>query len=121
MVLDHMGTSYDNKASAMPKDGKDFNTQSAKFEKMWNSVKGNMNNPMKWDAFKEKIIVLYATDERAAKVKLLHLNFWYDALQKLKSMPDNGKNSKSEWWKDLLYLGLKVGKQGMFAPHAKIS
>ena len=36
-------------------------------------------------------------------------------------MKDDGKDSKSEWWKDLLYLGLKVGKQGQFAPHAKIS
>ena len=121
MVLDHMGTGYDNKASAMPKDGKDFNTQSAKFEKMWDNVKKYMNTPPKWDVFKDKIIVLYATDDRAAKVKLLQLNFWSDALKALKTMKDDGKDSKSEWWKDLLYLGLKVGKQGQFAPHAKIS
>ena len=121
MVLKHLGTGYDNRAVAMPKDGPEFNKESAKFEKMWNSVKGNMTNPPKWEDFKKDIIVLYATDDRAAKVKLLQLNFWNDALKKTSSMSADGKNSKSEWWKDLLYLGLKVGTKGQFAPHAKIS
>tara|TARA_R100001594_G_scaffold7058_1_gene19475 strand:+ start:93 stop:1550 length:1458 start_codon:yes stop_codon:yes gene_type:complete len=121
MVLNHLGTGYDNKASAMPKNGKDFNTNKAKFKKMWDNVKGKMNNPPKWEDFQDKIIVLYAKDDRSAKVKLLQLNFWSDVLNALNSKKDDGKNSKSEWWKDLLYLGLKVGKQGQFAPHAKIS
>ena len=80
-----------------------------------------MNNPPKWEDFKDKIIVLYAKDDRSAKVKLLQLNFWSDALKALNKKKDDGKDSKAEWWKDLLYLGLKVGEKGMFAPHAKIS
>ena len=121
MALKHLGTGYDNKAAAMPKDGAVFDKESVKFKKMWDNIKGKMNNPPKWDVFKEKIINLYDTDERSAKVKLLQLNFWSDALKALKSKKDDGKDSKAEWWKDLLYLGLKVGKQGQFAPHAKIS
>ena len=121
MVLYHIGTGYDNKASAMPKDGAVFNKESVKFKKMWDNIKGKMNNPPKWEDFQDKIIVLYAKDDRSAKVKLLQLNFWSDALKALNTKKDDGKNSKAEWWKDLLYLGLKVGEKGMFAPHAKIS
>ena len=121
MVLKHLGTGYDNRAVAMPKDGSEFNKESVKFERMWKSVKENMTNPPKWEDFKKDIIVLYATDDRAAKVKLLQLNFWNDVLKKTSSMSSDGNNSKAEWWKDLLYLGLKVGKKGQFAPHAKIS
>ena len=121
MVLKHLGTGYDNKASAMPKDGAVFNKESVKFKKMWDNIKGKMNNPPKWEDFQDKIIVLYAKDDRSAKVKLLQLNFWSDALKALNKKKDDGKDSKAEWWKDLLYLGLKVGKQGQFAPHAKIS
>ena len=121
MVLDHLGTGYDNKASAMPKDGAVFNKESVKFKKMWDNIKGKMNNPPKWEDFQDKIIVLYAKDDRSAKVKLLQLNFWSDALKALNKKKDDGKDSKAEWWKDLLYLGLKVGEKGMFAPHAKIS
>ena len=43
--------------------------------------------------------------------KLMHLNFYYDAL--------NNFGEDPEFFTDLLHLGLKVGKK--FAPHAKIS
>ncbi len=121
MVLKHLGTKYDNKASAMPKDLTAFNIDSGKFEKMWNNVKKHMNRPPSWEDFKYDIELLYERDSRSAAVKLLQLNFWSDALKTLKSKKDDGKDSKAEWWKDLLYLGLKVGKKGQFAPHAKIS
>ena len=29
-------------------------------------------------------------------------------------------NKKKEFWKDILYLGMKVGEKGEFAPHVKI-
>lgn len=119
MVLKHMGTGFDNKALTMPQDGSAFLNKSSEFEKMWNDVSDNMNRPPKWEDFQKDIIFLYAKDSRSAKVKLLQLKFWSHALKKVSSLSDNKK--KAEWWKDLLYLGLKVGKKGMFAPHAKIS
>jgi len=39
------------------------------------------------------------------------LNFFHDALK--------GNEKNQEFWTDILYLGMKVGKR--FAPHAKIS
>jgi hypothetical protein len=41
----------------------------------------------------------------------MQLHFFHDALKNY--------SNKSEFWTDLLYLGMKVGDR--FAPHAKIS
>ena len=30
------------------------------------------------------------------------------------------KDSQKEFWTDMLYMGMKIGKKGQFAPHAKI-
>ena len=30
------------------------------------------------------------------------------------------KKHEDEFWTDMLYMGMKVGKKGQFAPHAKI-
>ena len=61
--------------------------------------------------------VLYVEDVRDAKVTLMQLAFWYDAITKF------GKNSKksAEFWTDMLYFGMKITTKGQFAPHAKIS
>ena len=61
--------------------------------------------------------VLYVEDVRDAKVMLMQLTFWYDAITKF------GKDNKksAEFWTDMLYFGMKVTMKGQFAPHAKIS
>ena len=41
----------------------------------------------------------------------MHLSFFYDAIDNF------GRNA--EFWTDLLYAGMKMGKR--YAPHAKIS
>ena len=61
--------------------------------------------------------VLYVEDVRDAKVMLMQLTFWYDAINKFGS---NTKKS-AEFWTDMLYFGMKVTMKGQFAPHAKIS
>ena len=49
--------------------------------------------------------------EFIAQTKLMMLHFFHDALKNYAK--------DAEFWTDLLYLGMKVGKR--FAPHAKIS
>ena len=80
---------------------------------MYNVVKKHIDKPLDWDAFKLFIGKMYVDDKKifVARAKLMHLHFFYDAI--------NNYGSNSEFWTDLLYLGMKVGER--FAPHAKIS
>ena len=70
---------------------------------------------MKFEDWQQKIVSVYGgrKGERDAKVMLMELTFWYDALTKFAK--------DSEFWTDLLYYGMKVTSKGAFAPHAKIS
>jgi len=47
-----------------------------------------------------------------AQSKLMQLHFFSDVITKCKRNPE-------EFWTDLLYLSLKVGKR--FAPHGKLA
>ena len=47
-----------------------------------------------------------------AQSKLMQLHFFSDVLSKT-------KDKQEEFWTDLLYLSLKVGKR--FAPHGKLA
>ncbi len=104
---------YINDWHKFPKDVDTFHKESAKYEKMYNVVKKHIGKPLDWDAFKLFIGKMYVDDKKifVARAKLMHLHFFYDAI--------NNYGSDSEFWTDLLYLGMKVGKR--FAPHAKIS
>ena len=70
-----------------------------------------------WEQWVTEMNVLYVEDVRDAKVMLMQLTFWYDAINKF------GKDNKksAEFWTDMLYFGMKVTTKGQFAPHAKIS
>ena len=70
---------------------------------------------MKFEDWQQKIVSVYGgrKGERDAKVMLMELTFWYDALTKFAK--------DAEFWTDLLYYGMKVTSKGAFAPHAKIS
>jgi len=48
------------------------------------------------------------------RAKLMFIKFFGNAF-KIKD-----PNKKKEFWKDILYLGMKVGEKGEFAPHVKI-
>ena len=64
--------------------------------------------------FNEKKDLIKKIDEDKkfiAQTKLMMMHFFHDALKNYAK--------DAEFWKDLLYLGMKVGKR--FAPHAKIS
>ena len=70
---------------------------------------------MKFEDWQQKMVSVYGgrKGERDAKVMLMELTFWYDALTKFAK--------DSEFWTDLLYTGMKINPDKEFAPHAKIS
>lgn len=104
---------YINDWHKFPKDVDTFHKESGKYEKMYNVVKKHIGKPLDWEEFKLFIGKMYVDDKKifVARAKLMHLHFFYDAI--------NNYGSNSEFWTDLLYLGMKVGER--FAPHAKIS
>ena len=72
---------------------------------------------MTWKEWQNGVSLKFAMDPRDAKVTLMQLTFWYDAINKFGS---NTKKS-AEFWTDMLYFGMKITMKGQFAPHAKIS
>ena len=87
------------------------------YKKMYNLVKPHFkSNAPSFGKFAEINGVLHKTyknDERNGRLKLMFLSFFSNAF-KIK------KDSQKEFWTDMLYMGMKIGKKGQFAPHAKI-
>ena len=104
--------SFVNNWRKYPKTEKDYTDDKRDWEEMYNVVsktfKGNTPSYNEWENF---IFGLFDKKPFIAVSKLMHLNFYYDAL--------NNFGEDPEFFTDLLHLGLKVGKK--FAPHAKIS
>ena len=106
-------------ATDYPQDRKKFNTKAPTYKPMWELVSKHCKTKpnITWEQWVTEMNVLYVEDERDAKVTLMQLAFWYDAITKF------GKDNKksAEFWTDMLYFGMKVTSKGQFAPHAKIS
>jgi len=87
------------------------------YEKMYNLVKPyfRSNAPSFGDFAKINgtLHKTYKKDERNGRIKLMFLSFFSNAFKVKKKHED-------EFWTDMLYMGMKVGKKGQFAPHAKI-
>ena len=87
------------------------------YEKMYNLVKPHFkSNAPSFGKFAEINGVLHKTyknDERNGRLKLMFLSFFSNSFR-IK------KNNQKEFWTDMLYMGMKIGKKGQFAPHAKI-
>ena len=83
------------------------------WEKKYNVVSSFYQGPSPtYEKWKEFITKLYADGKTFIAVsKLMHLSFFYDAIDNF--------GRKPEFWTDLLYAGMKMGKR--YAPHAKIS
>lgn len=101
-----------------PKDPAAFLKQGTYYKKIYREVAkyaSSASQKMKFEDWQQKIVSVYGgrKGERDAKVMLMELTFWYDALTKFAK--------DSEFWTDLLYYGMKVTSKGAFAPHAKIS
>ena len=120
MVVDMLkGKEFNSSHTAYPQDRKKFNTKAPTYKPMWELVSKHCKTKTKmtWEKWVTEMNVLYVEDLRDAKVTLMQLTFWYDAITKFGK--DNDKSA--EFWTDMLYFGMKVTSKGQFAPHAKIS
>ncbi len=100
-------------------DTVDFRKQEKKYKLMFDLVSKHCSKKSSktWKEWQNGICLKFAMDPRDAKVTLMQISFWYDAIMKFGS---NTKKS-AEFWTDMLYFGMKVTMKGQFAPHAKIS
>ena len=105
--------------SFYPQDVKKFNAKQDDYKEMFEVVSKHckVKSKISWEQWVTEMNALYARDKRDAKVTLMQLTFWYDAINKFGS---NTKKS-AEFWTDMLYFGMKITMKGQFAPHAKIS
>ena len=103
---------FTNKHQEYPQTIEEFIDDNRDYKKMYNSLKKYIRGTTSYDQFESMIRSMFESDSakrRAiAQSKLMQLNFFSDVL-----------NVKSEFWTDLLYMSLKVGKR--FAPHGKLS
>ena len=117
MVVDMLKNppNFKKNESFYPQDRKKFNAKKDTYKPMWELVSKNCKTQSKitWEEWVTEMNVLYVDDPRDAKVTLMQLTFWYDAINKF------GKDA--EFWTDMLYFGMKITIKGQFAPHAKIS
>jgi len=112
-LLKNNGTNitFINDHNKYPKSGEEFINESSTFEDYYKVVKPYFKKTQKYSQFEKSISTLYKDKKFIAQTKLMELHFFHDALK------NYSKNA--EFWTDLLYLGMKIGKG--FAPHAKIS
>jgi len=121
MVMDMLNNppNFKKNQSFYPQDVKKFNAKQDDYKPMWELVSKHckVKPKISWEQWLTEMNALYSRDKRDAKVTLMQLTFWYDAINKF---GPKGKKS-SEFWTDMLYFGMKVTMKGQFAPHAKIS
>ena len=112
-LLKNNGTNitFINDHNKYPKSGEEFINESSTFEDYYKVVKPYFKKTQTYSQFEKSISTLYKNKKFIAQTKLMELHFFHDALK------NYSKNA--EFWTDLLYLGMKIGKG--FAPHAKIS
>ena len=104
-----------NDNNKYPKTKDEFLNDRRDYEKMYKSLNGVITGTKNYAEFKSRIISMYESknskSKGVAQSKLMQLHFFSDALAKKKNEP--------EFWTDMLYLSLKVGKR--FAPHGKLA
>ena len=108
------GHTYINRHQDYPETADDFKNDKRNYEKMYNSLKTNINGTRDYAEFRSRILKMYRSDNSksraVAQSKLMQLHFFSDVLS---------IKNYAEFWTDLLYLSLKVGKR--FAPHGKLA
>ena len=120
MLSKGSGQSYFMKnQSQYPQDTVAFRNQEKKYKTMYDLVSKHCSkkSTMTWKEWQNGVSLKFAMDPRDAKVTLMQISFWYDAIMKFGS---NTKKS-AEFWTDMLYFGMKITSKGQFAPHAKIA
>lgn len=108
------GHTYVNRHQDYPETVDDFKDDKRNYERMYDSLKTNINGTKNYAEFRSRILKMYRSDNSksraVAQSKLMQLHFFSDVLSNKKD---------AEFWTDLLYLSLKVGKR--FAPHGKLA
>ena len=105
---------YVNRHQDYPETADDFKNDKRNYERMYDSLKTNISGTKNYAEFRSRILKMYRSDNSksraVAQSKLMQLHFFSDVLSNKKD---------AEFWTDLLYLSLKVGKR--FAPHGKLA
>jgi len=108
------GHTYVNRHQDYPETADDFKNDKRNYERMYDLLKTNINGTKDYAEFRSRILKMYRSDNSksraVAQSKLMQLHFFSDVLSNKKD---------AEFWTDLLYLSLKVGKR--FAPHGKLA
>jgi len=108
------GHTYVNRHQDYPETADDFKNDKRNYERMYDSLRTNINGTKDYAEFRSRILKMYRSDNSksraVAQSKLMQLHFFSDVLSNRKD---------AEFWTDLLYLSLKVGKR--FAPHGKLA
>ena len=104
-------TSFINDHNKYPQSIVEYQKEAKKYSDMYKFLGKYFKKSVPYSEFESNLYAVYSKDKRNAIVKLMTLNFFHDSLK------NNSKNK--EFWTDMLYLGMKVGKR--FSPHAKIS
>lgn len=110
------GSTFVNRHQDYPETVEDFKTDKKNYEAMYNILRSNIDGTTNYAEFRSRILNMYRSDDQkirsVAQSKLMQLHFFSDVLTK-------SKGKQEEFWTDLLYLSLKVGKR--FAPHGKLA
>jgi hypothetical protein len=110
------GHTYVNRHQDYPETAEDFKNDRRDYERMYNSLRANIKGTKDYAEFRSRILKMYRSDNPKSKAvaqsKLMQLHFFSDVMSRNSNKPE-------EFWTDLLYLSLKVGKR--FAPHGKLA
>jgi hypothetical protein len=110
------GSSFVNRHQDYPETAEAFKDDKRNYEAMYNILKSKIKGTSSYAEFRSRILSMYRSNNSKSKAvaqsKLMQLHFFSDVLSKSSAKPE-------EFWTDLLYLSLKVGKR--FAPHGKLA
>ena len=110
------GHSFVNRHQDYPETAEDFKNDSRNYEEMYNTLRSKIKGTGNYAEFRSRILSMYRSNNPKSKAvaqsKLMQLHFFSDVLSRSSGKPE-------EFWTDLLYLSLKVGKR--FAPHGKLA
>lgn len=110
------GHTFVNRHQDYPETAEDFKNDTRNYEVMYNILRSKIKGTTDYAEFRNRILSMYRSNNSkmmsVAQSKLMQLHFFSDVVSKSSKKPE-------EFWTDLLYLSLKVGKR--FAPHGKLS
>jgi len=118
VMMKKRGINFINDHNNYPKTSVEFQQDNRDYKKMFNTLRTKMkiSGYSNYDKFAQRINDMYNSGDKksmtVAQSKLMQLDFFYSVLS-------TAEGRKSEFWTDLLYLSLKVGKR--FAPHGKLA